>query len=236
VKPMKHFDISEWTDFARGIASDPNRGVMEAHLDSGCRQCRSTVDLLSRVAVTTRLDRLYEPPAQAVRWAKAISALQSRTRSPLRRLVARLVYDSLCDPTPVGMRAGDRVSRHTLYEAGNFYVDLRLEQEKGSSFATLVGQLTNRQDPESSLAEAPVLLMADKTIVAHAIYNRFGEFQIDYPPSRHLRLCVALDPTTRRIELPLDGLVAEMPKPALPVTKAAEVRSSRRPSHQKQKT
>jgi hypothetical protein len=58
-----------------------------------------------------------------------------------------------------------------------------------------------------------VLLMARKDIIAHAVYNRFGEFQMDYPPARRLRLCVALDPPTKRIELSLNRLVAEMPKP-----------------------
>ena len=109
------------------------------------------------------------------------------------------------------MRAEDRVSRHTLYEAGEFHVDLRLEQEKGSPLVTLVGQLTNRANPDNSLPAAPVLLMAQKNIIAHAVYNRFGEFQMDYPPARHLRLCVALDPPGKRIELSLNRLMAELP-------------------------
>jgi hypothetical protein len=207
---MNHFNISDWTDFARGCAADPDRAGMEAHLTSGCRRCRATLELVQRVVASTRTDDLYEPPADIVRCAKAISAMQ-RPRSSVTRLVARLIYDSFSEPLPAGMRAQDRVSRHTLYEAGEFFVDLRLEQEKGSPFVTLVGQLTNRTNPESSLPGAPVLLMAQKDIIAHAVYNRFGEFQMDYPPARHLRLCVALDPPGKRIELSLNRLVAEMP-------------------------
>jgi hypothetical protein len=207
---MNHFDISDWTDFARGCAADPDRAGMEAHLTSGCRRCRATLHLLQRVVASTRADDVYEPPADIVRCAKAISAMQ-RPRSSVARLLGRLIYDSFSEPLPAGMRAEDRVSRHTLYEAGEFFVDLRLEQEKGSPFVTLVGQLTNRTNPESSLPGAPVLLMAQKDIIAHAVYNRFGEFQMDYPPARHLRLCVALDPPGKRIELSLNRLVAEMP-------------------------
>jgi hypothetical protein len=210
---MKHFDISDWTDFARGITADINRSAMEAHVKSGCRRCRKTLELVERLVASTRADSRYDPPEPVVRCAKAISFLLRPQRSTVSRLVARLVYDSFRDPAPVGLRAQDRVSRHTVYEAGNFSVDLRLEQQKGSPLATLVGQLTNRRDPDSTLAEAPVLLMARKDIVAQAVYNRFGEFQMDYPPARHLRLCVALDPPGKRIELSLSRLVAEMPKP-----------------------
>jgi hypothetical protein len=208
---MNHFDISDWTDFARDCAADVARAAMEAHLASGCSRCRARLDLVQRVVATTRAERGYEPPAGVVRCAKAISALQ-RPRSSVAQLVARLVYDSFRSPLPAGMRAEDRVSRHTLYEAGDFFLDLRLEQEKESPFVTLVGQLTNRTDPDSSLVGAPVLLMARKDIIAHSVYNRFGEFQMDYPPAPHLRLCVALDPPGKRIELSLNRLVSEMPK------------------------
>jgi hypothetical protein len=225
---MKHFDISEWTDFARDVAADADRAAMEAHVSSGCVTCRATLNLVKRVVAGTRADLRSEPPEYVVRCAKAISTLLRPQRSPLSRLVARLVYDSLRDPIPVGLRAEDRVSRHTLYEAGPFYLDLRLEQERGSPFVTLVGQLTNRQDPDSSLPEAPVLLMAQRDIVAHSVYNRFGEFQMDYPPSRHLRLCVALNPPGKRIELSLDRLVAERPKPPQRGKKAVSGHPGRR--------
>jgi hypothetical protein len=207
---MKHFDVTNWTDFARGCATEPDRAGMTAHLASGCRRCSATVDLMQRVVASTQGDDLYEPPADIVRCVKAIGAMQ-RPGPSVARLVGRLIYDSFGEPLPAGMRAEDRISRHTLYEAGEFHVDLRLEQEKGSPFVTLVGQLTNRANPDNSLPAAPVLLMAQKNIIAHAVYNRFGEFQMDYPPARHLRLCVALDPPGKRIELSLNRLMAEMP-------------------------
>jgi hypothetical protein len=53
--------------------------------------------------------------------------------------------------------------------------------------------------------------MTSKDIIAHAVYNRFGEFQMDYPPSRNLRLCVDVSPG-KRIELSLKRLAAEMAK------------------------
>ena len=210
---MKHFDITDWADFARGVTAGADRAVMEAHVSSGCRRCRATLGLVQRVVASTRADGRSDPPEPVVRCAKAISALLRPQGSLVSRLIPQLAYDSFRDPAPAGVRAEDRVSRHTLYEAGNFALDIRLEQERGSPLATLVGQLTNREEPDGSLDEAPVLLMTRKDIVAHAVYNRFGEFQMDYPPSPDLRLCIAVSPPGKRIELSLNRFAAEMPKP-----------------------
>jgi len=206
---MKHFDISDWADFARGTATEADREAMETHLTAGCRRCNATLAFVNRVVTSTRADGLYDPPESVVRCAKAIGTMLRPQRVPVSRLVARLVYDSFRDPAPVGLRAEDRVSRHTTHEAGSFAVDLRLEHMKGSPVATLVGQLTNRQEPEGTLAEAPVMLMTSKDIIAHTVYNRFGEFQMDYAPSRNLRLCVDVA-LNKRIELSLSRLADEM--------------------------
>ncbi len=208
---MKHFDISDWTDFVRGCATDTDRMAMESHLATGCRRCGTTVGLMQRVTAFTRADSLYEPPPDVVRCVKALSAVH-RPQSSTVGLVARLLYDSFHDPLPAGIRAEDRVSHHTVFEAGDFLLDLRAEQEKESPLVTLVGQLTYREDPDRPLAGAPVLVMARKTIVAHAIYNRFGEFEMDYPPARHLRLCVALAPPGKRIEVSLNRLAGAPPE------------------------
>jgi hypothetical protein len=62
------------------------------------------------------------------------------------------------------------------------------------------------------MPEGPVLLMVRNDIVAHAVSNPFGEFQMEYSPARHLRLCVPLDPTGKRIELSLNRLAGETSK------------------------
>jgi hypothetical protein len=214
---MKHFDISDWADFGRGVRGKADRAAMDAHLSSGCLRCRATLDLVTRIVASSGDDSRYEPPADAVRWAKAISALQAPKASPLFRLIPRLVYDSLSDPLPIGIRAEDRVSHHALFEAGEFQLDLRVEQEKGSPLVTLVGQLTNGGDPDLSLAEAPVLVTERKSVVAHTVYNQFGEFQMDFAPSRLLRLCVALDPPTRHLELSLSRLLMPGMTKSLPI-------------------
>lgn len=203
---MKHFDISEWADLARGVVPAEARTRMDAHLTSGCGRCRTALDFVQRVVTVARAADNDEPPADAVRWAKAISALRQPQETKGLRLLGRLVFDSFREPLAAGMRAGDRGSRHALYEAGNFCLDLRLEHEMDSALVTLVGQVTDREDPDRHLTEAPVLLMARKDVVAHAVCNSFGEFQMEYPPTQYLRLCIAVDQTGRSIELRLSQL------------------------------
>ena len=114
---MNHFDIHQWADFARGLGSTTDRAAMQAHVSSGCARCRTSLDLMHRVAVTARADGQYEPPEHVVRWAKALGSLRRPQRSRVSRLIAHLVTNSLLDPVPAGLRAGDRGSRHALYEA-----------------------------------------------------------------------------------------------------------------------
>ena len=214
---MKHFDISQWTDFGRGVVPGAERAAMETHLSAqGCVRCRATLDLVRGVVAVARAEDRYAPPGYVVRCAKALSALQQPQKARFPGLVARLIYDSFRDPLPAGMRSEDRVSHQALYEAGDFCLDLRLEHDKGTPLVTLVGQLTNRTAPDSSMPEAPVLLMARNDVVAHTVSNPFGEFQMEYPPARHLRLCVPLDPSGKRIEVSLNRLAGETSKPPEP--------------------
>ena len=202
---MSHFDTGDWTDFARGCAADADRAAMQAHLAGGCRRCRATVDLLQRIDVAVRADRLHEPPANVVRCAKAISALQ-RPREIGGWRAARLVFDSLREPLPAGIRADTRAPRHAVFETGDLSIELRVEREQDPPRIRLVGQLTHRADPDRSLTASPVLLLARHDVVAHAVSNRFGEFQMDYPPARDLRLCIALPPPDQRVEVSLNQL------------------------------
>ena len=207
---MNHFDITNWTDFARGCVAGADRAPMQAHLDGGCRRCRATVDLLQRVVAAVRADGLSEPPPDIVRCAKAISALQ-RPRASGGWSVARLIYDSLREPLPAGMRADVRAWRHAVFEAGGLFIDLRVEREQAQM--RLVGQLTHRDDPNRFPTASPVLLLARRDVVAHAVSNQFGEFQMDYPPTRDLRLCIALPDPAPRVEVSLNQIAGDQSGP-----------------------
>jgi hypothetical protein len=179
---------------------------MAAHLSSGCRRCEQTVSALRDVAVTARSEADYEPPEQAIRHTRAIFSLYRPEQVSFPRMVARLVHDSLCAPLPAGLRSQDRLGRHALYQAGTYYLDLQLEHQPRTGLVSLIGQLANRDNQTTMTADVPVWLMARKRVVAGALCNHFGEFQLEYAPARDLRLEVPLPEARKRLEVSLNRL------------------------------
>jgi hypothetical protein len=225
---MKHFSIWQWTDYVRGLGEGVDRSAMETHLSSRCPRCQRTVNVLRGVAVTARGEAGYEPPEHAIRYAQAIYSLYRPEKASFPRLVARLVHDSVREPLPAGMRGQDRLSRHALYEAGSYCLDLQLERQRTSGLVTLIGQLADRNKPATSTADVPVWLMERKSLVASTLCNRFGEFQLEYAPGRHLRLHLPLGAARKRLEVSLNRLTPGPPSRPRP-GKIARRQTRRRP-------
>ena len=225
---MKHFSIWQWTDFARGLSEGLDRSAMEAHLSSRCPRCQRTVNVLRGVAVTARSEADYDPPEHAIRHAQAIYSLYQPEKASFSRLVVRLVHDSVREPLPAGMRAQGRLSRHALYEAGTYYLDLQLEHQPTSGMVTLIGQLADRNKPATSAADVPVWLMERKSLVASTLCNRFGEFQLEYAPAPHLRLSLPLRAARKRLEVSLNRLTPGPPSRPRPA-RIARRQTRRRP-------
>ena len=201
---MKHFEFAEWTDFVRGLVEESARVAMEGHLASGCRKCRHTADLLQKAAVAARSDSKVQVPEYAVRFARAIFILQLPEKVRLLpRTPARLLYDCFREPLPAGVRTQQGLSRQVLYQAGDYLLDLRLENERGSSRVALVGQIQNRKEPGKRLGGVLVLLVSGEQVLAQAVSNSLGEFQMEYAPTKHLRLCVPVRQAGKQIAMPL---------------------------------
>jgi hypothetical protein len=214
---MVHFNIWQWVDFSRGLAEGIDRGAMETHLASGCDTCRRMVHVLAAVGVAARADAEYEPPASALRLARAIFP-----PAPSKSLVARLVFDTFREPLPAGLRSQEPLTRHALWEAGSYYVDLRVEHQRPGDMVTLVGQLADRDNPGANAADVRVQLKTRDKTLATAACNRFGEFHLDYRPAPALRLDVCLGTSGKRLELPLSGLTAD------PAARRREARDKRK--------
>src|SRR5713101_2619770 len=174
---MKHFELAEWTDFVRGLVEKSARLPMEHHLASGCRKCRHTADLLRKLVTAARNDSQVQVPDYALRCARAIFLLQQPEKVQiLPRIPARLLYDSFREPLPAGVRTQQRLSRQALYQAGDYSLDLRLENERGSPRVALVGQIKNRKEPSKHLGDVPVLLVSGRKLLARTMSNSLGEF------------------------------------------------------------
>ena len=214
---MQHLDATEWIDYVRGVMPDGQKCLAQEHLAAGCHGCEETVTWLSRLQATAA--REVEVPEYAVLAAKSIlrsvgAETRERAKLILRKLKGILVYDSLTDLQPVGARSlplgcGTRM---LLFRAGEYSVDLRLEAEPERTGWTLVGQLSNDDNPADAMSNLPVLVIAGKKIVGKTFSNEFGEFILPDLPRQRLRLCVPLAHEGEQIDLALNRF-QETPNP-----------------------
>ncbi len=200
----RHYDITEWADYARKLAPGDKHSEMKAHLEAGCSKCDKLQQLFSKFALVCAREQTLEVPSYAERSVKALFALGKESRrSAFQRLWATLMYDSANDPQPVGVRGTHQISRQVLFHAGDYSVDLRFEHEKGSASMVLVGQIANQKVPEQLMSNLPVILLAGDREVSRSISNSFGEFQMEYVPESDLRLLVPLETTGQELEVVL---------------------------------
>lgn len=199
-----HFDITEWADYVRNTVPSERQERMLAHLKYGCSKCERITGVLSKFAAICKREATYEVPRLAEQQVKALMGLAKAPRvSTLQRIWASLVYDSLNDPQPLGVRGTHQLNRQVLFHAGDYSVDLRFEHEKGSASMVLVGQIANQKAPEETLANLPVILVAGNRELTRSISNTFGEFQLEYVPESDLRLLVPLEARGQELEVQL---------------------------------
>ena len=207
---MSHYDITRWIDYLRGLVEVQEHSEMTRHL-AECSSCRATHDLFARVAVRMQSDLQYQIPEYVIRNARAIfPANAPAKRTLLQKLTGSLVLDSFQQPALAGARTGTPGMRHALYEAGDYSVDIRLEEERGSARMNMVGQLALRSHTSDALAGVPVMLLSGRKVVAESVSNEFGEFQLSYEPNPRLKLHVPIHDRKQCLELHLGSLV---PKP-----------------------
>lgn len=207
---MKHFGISQWVDFARGIVADGDAQTMRGHLAEGCGDCRDLADFSASLASLCDKMEQVAPPEQLVRTAKAIFPKHApATPRRTMRIPVELIYDSFLVPAPAGLRATWQIGWQALYRAGDCSLDLRIEPELSSTRAAVIGQINNHVAPGDKMADVPVLLKSGRTVVAETRSNRFGEFQMEYEQQPRLHLCVYLEDGSKSFEVPLKKLAAE---------------------------
>ena len=197
-----HYEPGEWVDFARALVGSKTRERMQAHLDTGCDECGKLAEFFSEVARRATEDTAYEVPDYAVHNLRAVYTLQRPEEVRLLpRTIARLVYDSFREPLLAGVRSQQHTAHQLMYVAGSYSVDLRLEHERGSTQVRLIGQIAN-QERAAGVPEVPVFLLSRNLVVAKTATNKFGEFAMEYAPSKGLRLFAPI-PRENHIEIRL---------------------------------
>ncbi|MGE0455080.1 MAG: hypothetical protein AB7O37_08755 [Vicinamibacteria bacterium] len=183
-----HFADEDWADFVRGKAEAERRSSMERHLGEGCGECQGLLRIWSTVNELGGREASSDPPDWAVRQVLGQFALL-KPRRGLRRS-ATLEFDSARAPLPSGVRAGRRVARELLYSSRRQFVKLRIESQSEPRRLLLVGQLVDKKDPGREQPARAVLVRAGRRVLARAVTNRHGEFEVECEPAAGLRLSV----------------------------------------------
>jgi hypothetical protein len=204
---MAKFNITQWSDFVRDLAPADTVEKMQNALE-GQRQNLRTVELLRQVAEVGRLDHELEIPHYALRGAKAIGSLHrpeqagGEVQNLLRYLPFEIIFDSLLQPAAMGTRNLHASDRQFVFEAADYTVEVRIEQEADPISAVLVGELLRNHQGLEPVPHVPVLVTSGSRIVARSNTGRFGEFQAEGLPTEHLSLALMVG-EHECIQLPL---------------------------------
>ncbi len=202
---MSHFEISEWTDFVRGVLPAERKAALENHLAEGCSDCAATCAFFRATVSASAADRAWNVPPEVVAAAEAIFAERQHVQpSLLSRIAARLIFDNIGELQPVGARAGQAVTRQVAFDAGDYYLDLSMGGD--AMLCSLVGQFASKKAPAAPQANIPVLLVAGDTVVSRTVTNEFGEFSLEYQPRKNLRLCLPVAAEGTQVEVSLKEL------------------------------
>lgn len=204
-----HFDLTDWSDFARGVATPDRRDAMQAHLGSGCDRCREVLRVQRAVVEAAAREATYEPPAALVRIVTALFPVSApNPLASLPAMLASFLRDVGQQPVPVGVRGATAAGRHALYEAEGVSVDLRLEQDAVQQRAILVGQVLEHVEPVGAPA-MPAVLVSGSRVVGQTAINEFGEFRLECPTGSGLVLQLPVANGTRRLDVSLAPLVGD---------------------------
>jgi hypothetical protein len=200
---VKHFSITEWADFVRGVATEEQSALMQQHLDEGCSDCMETVRTWKSVTECARQEVSYEPPSSSLRIAKsyfASSKLASKMTTGMQ--IARLMFDSFARRAEVGIRGSDPSRRQLMYQVDEVFIDLRLEPKPALNQVVLVGQVADSGQPARSVEGMPVSLLRGSDTLSRTSTNELGEFRFSFRDSEQMQLLFDLKETAILLSLP----------------------------------
>jgi hypothetical protein len=200
---VKHFSITEWTDFARGLVTAEQRSSMQRHLDENCGRCKKTVGMWTSLLAFAEREASYEPPDSALRVVNSYLApfkLASRDSGLLR--LAKCTFDSLESMAVEGFRGSEPALQQLMYQCGNVFIDLRIEPKPATRSVALAGQVLEAGEPGSGLADIPVSLLSFEETWLETRTNQLGEFHFSFPPAQHLRLLFGMKGAAWLVLLP----------------------------------
>jgi hypothetical protein len=197
---MRHYEESRWVDYVRGLADANAHQELKSHLEAGCPECSTTMELFRKVAKAAAHEIEHEPPEYAVHSVKAYFALQQTERQPasVRFLGLKLAFDSLAEPVGAGIRSLGGESRQLVYYANDYALTLRMDYDTDLS---LGGELLHRDS--GPVSNVPALLLSGHTVLGYSLSGELGDFHLTCSREKTMRLRMLVD-KDELIEVDLD--------------------------------
>jgi len=192
---MKHFKAEQWVDFVNRETSPEQMEAIRKHLATGCEKCAKHAALWRKVRNRATVESPYQPPDQAVREAAAKCGTARWAGSQNRKSrVIELLFDSFLQPVFSGARAADTGTRHILYRADAFQIDLQIEAKPGHDRMVVTGQVSDLGRSDIFARGLHVTLSNRCGNLVHQLTNEFGEFCVEIKNSDDLELALHCDP------------------------------------------
>jgi hypothetical protein len=102
--------------------------------------------------------------------------------------LAGLVFDGFLQPVPEGVPSSSIRTRHMLYRADPFQIDLLIESQADGRSVVVTGQLLDLRHPEIVRHNLQVTVSNLRGRVVQATTNQFGEFCQEIENSGNLEL------------------------------------------------
>ena len=188
---MKHYSTEEWVDFVNHTVTAGQQQAMQKHLATGCKRCTETVSLWQKVSKTASAEANYQPPADAVRLAKA-AYLTNRLNTPPKesRSLVEVLFDSFLQPAVAGARSVVIGTRQMLYRADPYQIDIQIEAKPGTNRLVITGQLLDLSNPGVVGRDIQITLSNHRGNTVLAATNQFGEFSSELENTGDLELTI----------------------------------------------
>lgn len=184
-----HIPIETLANIADSGATAEAREEAMAHV-STCSTCHDTLRALQQLILIMRSDSTIDAPRDAL--TSVISIVSQEKRSPLRRIVALLTFDSRTAGPAFGVRSLPGASRQLLYSAEDTDLDLRITMQNDE--CVLAGQVIGGGYAEGQVEISGVTGKSEATL------NDVCEFTLPPVPAGNYSLILRMH--DREIEIP----------------------------------
>jgi len=184
-----HISIETLANIADDRPTSEARETAMAHI-STCSTCGNMLHQLQQLILMMRSDSTKDAPRDVL--SAAINIFSQQKRSPLRRIVALLAFDSRNAGPAFGMRSVHAASRQMLYSAEDTDLDLRVTVQNDECI--LAGQVIGEGCAGARVEVSGVAGRSEATL------NDVCEFTLSPLPVGSYALTVRM--LDREIEIP----------------------------------